>query len=183
MSTVKPKFNPITESVEAPKSRPSFDLAPDPAPAPEFDTTTPAVAKREPRRFDLGDLPRYADVLYPRLKELYPHINQVMYGGWIRGSIENNSCLFLCIDAPDDEGGAAGMAFIMHDPLDPVPYVDVLFVLGEESVYLEIHKRILKWAGEVGAKEVRIRADLDEGAAKKNLGYVDRKLLVKEIKG
>jgi hypothetical protein len=152
-------FNPLTDSVKsASKSRESFDLAPDPTPLPVLDTTTPAVAKKEPRRFTLGDLPRYADALYPKLKEIFPHINDRMYGGWIRGCINDNSCFFVCIDAEQNEG-AAGMAFIGHDPLSPVPFIDVLFVIGLESVRIDMYKKIVKWAGEVGAKEIRNRLE------------------------
>ena len=91
------KFNPLTDTVKPlEKSKQSFDLAPDPEPSQEFDTTTPAIVYRAPRRFTLGDLPRYADGLYPHLKKLFPHINDRMYGGWIRGCINDNSCLFIC---------------------------------------------------------------------------------------
>jgi len=139
------------------KSRQSFDAPAEPEVAPKLDTVTPAVPLKEPRRFDLNDLPRYADVLYPRLKELFPYINDRMYGGWIRGCISDNACLFLCIDAPDGQGGAACMAFIAHDPLNPVPYVDVLFVLGKEEIRVHMYRKIMKWAKELGARQVRVR--------------------------
>lgn len=151
----KDKFNPLTDAVK-PQVRQSFDLAPDPIVEVKLDTTTPAVAPKEPRRFDLNDLPRYADALYPRLKTIYPHINERMYGGWVRGCINDNACLFLCIDAQNGAPGAAGMAFVMHDPLDPVPYVNVLFVIGEDSVRADIYKKIVKWSRELNAKEVRV---------------------------
>lgn len=165
------KFNPLTDTVQA-KSHQSFDLAPDPEPAVKLDTTTPAVAYREPRRFDLNDLPRYAEALLPRLKELYPHVNERMYGGWIRGCINDNACHFVCIDAPDGAPGAAGMAFVMHDPLDPVPYVNVLFVIGEEAVRVSIYEKIVKWSREVNAKEVRVRDEVIDPAFKKVKGEV-----------
>ena len=167
------KFNPLADAVvPTPKSRESFDLAPDPVPSAVLDTTTPAVAKKEPRRFTLGDLPRYADALYPRLKQLFPHINDRMYGGWIRGCINDNSCFFVCIDAAQDEG-AAGMAFIGHDPLSPVPFVDVLFAIGLEPVRVEMFKKIVKWAGEIGAKEIRLRLE-DKAFAK--VGKVEERV-------
>lgn len=149
-------FNPLTDTVEPLKSRQSFDLAPDPEPTSALDTTTPAVAFKEPRRFTLGDLPRYADVLYDRLKGLFPHINAHMYGGWLRGCISDNSCYFTCIDA-ESGTGAAGMAFIRHDPLNPVPHVEVLFVIGENSVRVAMYQKIITWAKDVGAHEVRVR--------------------------
>lgn len=149
------KFNPLTDTVK-PISKQSFELAPDPVPEIELDTKTPAVDYREPRRFTLGDLPRYADALYPHLKRLFPHINDRMYGGWIRGCINDNSCLFICI-TDDTDQGAVGMAFIGRDPLNPVPFVDVLFVIGSNDVRVHIYQKIMKWGQEIGAHEVRIR--------------------------
>lgn len=160
------KFNPLVDTVK-PQVRQSFDLAPDPEPAPVMDTTTPAVAKKEPRRFDLNDLPRYADALYPKLKARYPNVNERMYGGWVRGCINDNACHFVCIDAPNGEPGAAGMAFLMHDPLDPVPYANILFVIGEESVRIAIYEKIIKWAREANAKEIRLKDELTDLAFKK----------------
>ena len=148
------KFNPLTDVVK-PQVHQSFELAPDPVEPEKFDTTTPAVPLKEPRRFDLNDLPRYAEALYPKLKQLYPHVNDRMYGGWLRGCINDNSCLFLAIDAPDGAKGAACMAFIRHDPLDPVPYVQILFAIGEDAVRLAMYERIAKWGRDMSAKEVR----------------------------
>lgn len=168
------KFNPLTDTVKPLlKSKQSFDLAPDPEPVAKLDTTTLAVALKEPRRFTLGDLPRYADALYPRLKDLFPHINDRMYGGWIRGCINDNSCLFICIDAEIGEG-AAGMAFIGRDPLNPVPFVDVLFVIGADEVRVGIYQKIMTWAKELGAHEVRVRALVADEVLKKIPGVEPR---------
>lgn len=170
----KDKFNPLTDVVK-PLVRQSFDLAPDPVEAEKLDTTTPAVPPKEPRRFELGDLPRYADALYPKLKQLYPHINDRMYGGWVRGCIQDNACLFLCIDAPDGAPGAAGMAFVAHDPLDPVPYVNILFVIGEESIRVKFYEKVVKWARDLNAKEVRDA--LGDVAFKKVAAEVEERLI------
>ena len=168
----KDKFNPLTDTVKS-LPRQSFDLAPDPEPYAVLDSTTPALAPKEPRRFDLNDLPRYADALYPKLKQLYPHIHDRMYGGWVRGCINDNACLFLSIDAPNGEPGAAGMAFIMHDPLDPVPYVNVLFAIGHEDVRVAIYEKIVKWARELSAKEVRV-CGMEDPAFKKMAGVFEQ---------
>ena len=170
------KFNPLTDTVVV-KSHQSFDLAPDLEPAKELDTTTSAIANQEPRRFDLNDLPYYADRLYPRLKNLFPHINDRMYGGWIRGCINDNACLFLCTDVKEGQGGVCGMAFVRHDPLDPVPYVQILFVIGEDAVRLAMYERIAKWGRDMGAKEVRYSTIDDtfkevKGGVEESVNYV-----------
>ncbi len=168
------KFNPLTDTVKSlPKIKQSLELAPDPEPAQVFDTKTPAVAFKAPRRFTLGDLPRYADVLYPRLKDLFPHINDRMYGGWLRGCINDNSCLFVCIDA-EQNAGAAGMAFIGRDPLNPVPFVDVLFVIGVDDVRIAIYQKVMQWAKELGATEVRVRDVVADGVLSKIPGVSPR---------
>lgn len=172
------KFNPLTDTVKPlPKSKQSLDLAPDPEPAQIFDTTTPAVPLKAPRRFTLGDLPRYADALYPHLKRLFPHINDRMYGGWLRGCINDNSCLFVCIDAEVGKG-AAGMAFIGRDPLNPVPFVDVLFVIGADEVRVGIYQKIMAWAKELDAMEVKVRALVADEVLKKIPGVESREEII-----
>lgn len=121
-----------------------------------FDTETPALTDTTPRRFDLSDLPRYADKLYPILKKIFPHINDRMYGGWLRGCIVDNACHFVTI-----EGGVA-MAQVINDPLDPRPVVSVTFNLGTKAHWLILYQEMVRWGKDIGAKEIRIRdADIE----------------------
>ena len=58
------------------------------------------------------------------------------------------------------------MAFIAHDPLNPVPYVDVLFVLGKEEIRVHMYRKIMKWAKELGARQVRVREAMGDDTMK-----------------
>ena len=124
-------------------------LEPPPAPEPKrvFDTTTPA--ETTVHRFTLNDLPRYADKLYPHLKERFPHLHERMYGSWLRSCITDNATFFVCGNA------TVAMAKMVHDPLDPRPMVDVVFCLGDESEFVPIYKEMLRWAKDLGAPEMR----------------------------
>ena len=164
-NSAKKTFNPLIDDVK-PLSRQSFELAPEPEKNVELDTTTPAFVYREPRRFTLADLPRYADSLYGVLRDMFPGIHERMYQSWLSGCINDNSCLFLCIDAPDGAPGAACMAFFRHDPLMPQPYAHVVFVVGLGEVRKQMYERVVKWAREAGCKEVRAFTVLDEDTLK-----------------
>ena len=59
------------------------------------------------------------------------------------------------------------MAFIAHDPLSPVPFVDVLFVIGNDTARIKLYRKIMEWAKNLGAREVRVREEVADGALKK----------------
>lgn len=130
-------------------NRQSLEPPPETAPSPEFDTTTPV--NMSVRRFTLNDLPRYADKLYPHLKERFPHLHERMYGGWLRSCIDDNATFFVCGNA------TVAMAKMIHDPLDPRPMVEVVFCLGAQEEFIGMYKEMLRWAKDLGAPEVRAR--------------------------
>lgn len=139
-----------------PKRFQSVEVAPEPIPAQKFDTVTPAVGRDIVRRFSLDDLPRYADKLFPLLKTKYPHLNDRMYGGWLRGCISDNSCLFICID------GAVLMAHIMHWPMSPDPLVWFAFCFGRMEGRELLYEHMFTWAAGTGAREVYVEGADDD---------------------
>lgn len=140
-------FNPLDRV----KMRQSHEAAPPPAPPKEFDTTTPV--KVDVRRFSLNDLPRYADKLYPVLKEIFPHLHQGMYGGWLRSCITDNASFFIVGKA------TVAMAKMINDPLDPRPVVQLVFCFGDLAEFKGMYEEMLRWAKDVGAREARLQSE------------------------
>ncbi len=128
-------------------TRQSTEAAPPPEPPKEFDTKTPALTAI--RRFTLNDVPRYADKLYPHLKERFPHLHERMYGGWLRSCIDDNATFFVCGEA------TVAMAKMSRDPLDPRPVVDIVFCLGNPAEFVPLYREILRWSKDLGAFETR----------------------------
>lgn len=127
----------------------SVEPAPEPAPPQEFDTYTPATTDKTPRRFDLGDLPRYGNSLYPYLKKAFPHLHERMYSGWLRGCIQDNSCHFVAID------GTVAMAFVEREAVNPIPFVDIKFVFGLPEDFHIVYEDIVRWGKNLGVSEIR----------------------------
>jgi len=150
----QPAFNPLLAAVKTPSRRQSREVAPPPLPSAgeKMDTTTPAAPPAVPRRFDLGDLPRFEAKMFPILQEQFPHLNARMYGGWLRGCVTDNSCCFMCMDNP----AGVIMAHMYQKPMNPVPLVEIDFVIGvgstDAGVPLLAH--VIKWAHEIGAPKI-----------------------------
>lgn len=154
------KTNPLLKAYKdkAPQARQSVEIAPEPAAKQVFDTTTPASAPMTPRRFMLGDLPRYADKLFPILKQLFPHLTDRVYGGWLRNIINDNSSLLICVDV-----GAVMFARIAYDAFNPVPYVEMVFNIGSPSEARKVLVQdAVRWGKSIGVKEVRFLEDYDD---------------------
>lgn len=134
------------------KSQQSNEVAPEEIKPPEFDTTTPAQPTKI-RRFTLNDLPRYEASLYPHLKKIFPHLHERMYGGWLRGCIQDNTCFFVCGEA------TVALAQIIHDPLDPRPVVEIVFCLGNPHEHRGIVNEIMRWTKDLGAREARYQSE------------------------
>ena len=141
-------FNPLERLAQVKRASAPFqqsrEPAPEPAPVQVFDTITPAVSPNMPRRFDLGDLPSVAGKLFPYLKESFPHLNEKMYGGWLRGCIQDNNCHFTVIEGL--EGKTVSMAFLEREAVNPIPYVDIKFVFGQPGDLPKAYEDIVKWA-------------------------------------
>lgn len=142
------KTNPLL-AVARTRSAQSLEVAPALVQPQVFDTTTPAVLSGAVRRFSLGDLPKYADEMFVSLHEIFPHINTRMYGGWLRSCIQDNASYFVCLD------NAVMLAQVMHDPMDPRPYVQIVFALGDKADKTALLKDTLRWARMLGAIEAR----------------------------
>jgi len=143
-------FNPLLAAVKTRQQ--SHEVAPEPIATKKLDTTTPAAPPSRPRRFDLGDLPKYEAELFPLLQQRFPHLNARMYGGWLRGCITDNACCFMCTDNP----GGIIMAHMYQKPMNPVPLVEIDFVVGIGSYAAAptLFAHVLKWASEIGAPTV-----------------------------
>lgn len=157
----EPAFNPLYKG----KSKQSTEAAPDPAPAKEFDTTTPVRVNI--RRFTLNDLPRYQASLYPHLKEIFPHLHERMYGGWLQSTMQDNTAFLVCGDA------TVALAKMINDPLDPRPVVQIVFCLGDPKEFNGMYAEMLRWAKDIGAREARAWGDCrDQARALKILDTV-----------
>jgi len=125
--------------------------------------TTAAAQKTEPqaeeaqevvtvRRFGLPDLQTHGLWLYEKLKKRFPHVAQSDLTAWIRGAIETNQFFFICTDR------AVGMAQSNHRPLEPVPFVDVVFVESlddtDRSHEPAIYRDMTRWGKSMGAGEL-----------------------------
>jgi hypothetical protein len=153
-------FNPLEQLAKRKASKqavtaPRFSTEPAPEPVPDavFDTTTPAVSTNVPRRFDLGDLPGAGANLYPYLKKAFPHLHERMYGGWLRGCIQDNTCHFTVIDG--EAGRTVGMAFMEREAVNPIPYVDIKFVFGQPVDFPAMYADIVQWAKNLDASRVQ----------------------------
>lgn len=104
------------------------------------------------RRFGLNDLQTHGLWLYEKLQKRFPHVEQGHLTAWIRSAIETNQFFFVCTDK------AVGMAQSNHRPLDPVPFVDVVFVESlddtDRSHEPVIYKDMARWGKSMGAGEL-----------------------------
>jgi hypothetical protein len=117
------------------------------------------------RRFELGDLTTLGIWLISRLRERYPHLDERTIAGFLRGLITSNEHLFLAtIDEHGKPTGVVGLAQMVRDSLDPVPWIREIFVLAQEvenrNLAVEegpaIYAAIDRWAKTVGAKEIEV---------------------------
>ena len=104
------------------------------------------------RRFGLPDLQTHGLWLYEKLQKRFPHVAQGHLTAWIRGAIETNQFFFICTDK------AVGMAQANHRPLEPVPFVDVVFVesidAADRSHEPAIYKDMTRWGKSMNASEL-----------------------------
>lgn len=130
------------------------------------DTAAVAVdelAFERPHRFGPPDLAEMGEWLVWRLRDRYPHVDEHMLAGWLRGEMGNNGVMFLRC------GNAVGMATIGHKTiLDPKPFIEEVFVLvrgraedgvpDKESLEhgAEIYRQFAQWASGLGAVEMQV---------------------------
>lgn len=150
------KQNPLLEVLMSKNRLPSIEPAPELAPAKVFDTTTPAAPPQIARRFGLGDLPRYGNAIFPILQKIFPHINDRMYGGWLRNIIDDNASLFICVD------GAVLLAQRWNEPMNPRPYVQVVFWCGSKGLEFPLYEEVIRWTTNMGAGEIRLSGFEDD---------------------
>lgn len=110
------------------------------------------------RRFGLADIEDMGMWLMTRLRERYPHVNDRMFIGWIRGCMESNEFLFIRSE------NAAGMAITDHRPLTSAPIVREVFLLSRNDDIMEaaqLYPHIRHWAESMGASEITIECFSD----------------------
>lgn len=104
------------------------------------------------RRFGLPDLQTHGLWLYEKLQKRFPHVAQSHLTAWICGAIETNQFFFICTDK------AVGMAQANHRPLEPVPFVDVVFVesidAADRSHEPAIYRDMTRWGKSMNASEL-----------------------------
>ncbi len=142
---------------------PAIDLGPPREPPAAAVTQTGSGYVTPPRmtsirRFGMADIEDMGMWLMTRLRERYPHVNDRMFIGWIRGCMESNEFLFIRSE------NAAGMAIIDHRPLTSAPIVREVFLLSRNDDLMEaaqLYPHIRQWAESMAASEITIECFSD----------------------
>ncbi len=107
------------------------------------------------RRFFGSDLEEMGPWLLTRLKAKYANLNELNYVGFFRGCMSGNEWLFLRTDH------AVGLANLRYEPLNPVAYVEEVFVLckegpeprrAQQEEMLDIYRHFRDWMESHGAR-------------------------------
>ena len=61
--------------------------------------------------------------------------------------MDDNATFFICGNA------TVAMAKMYHEPLDPRPFVKIVFCLGDGAEFPAMYKEMLRWAKDLGAPE------------------------------
>lgn len=135
-----------------------------------------AVAQPQPylpvtiTRFALPDLDAWGVYLMERLLSRFPHLNDRMFIGWLKGCMESNEFLFI------RSANAVALAQIVRSPLQPMADVQEVFVLtrgaGATDEGLAMYDEFRRWAERMGARDllVDIFTDVPKEAIQRRLG-------------
>jgi hypothetical protein len=131
------------------------------------------------RRFELADLTTLGLWLISRLRERFPHLDERTIAGFLRGMVTSNEHSFLCtVDEHGHPNGVVGVAQMVRDPLDPVPWVREVFVLAQTPELAisdgpSIYTAIDRWAKTISANEIEVErfTDVPREAIKAALPY------------
>lgn len=121
-------------------------------------------------RFALPDLDVWGVYLMERLLSRFPHLNDRMFIGWLKGCMESNEFLFI------RSVNAVALAMIVRSPLQPTADVQEVFVLtrgsGCEDEALAMYDEFRRWAERMGARDllVDIFTDVGKDAIQRRLG-------------
>lgn len=105
------------------------------------------------RRVGGEDLTRMQQWLVPLIQEHWgdaPNVGTV--NNWIRGWQMSNEFCFVCTDM------AVGLAQVTHDPQDPTPVIEEVFLFcqrGGEADGVEIYNHWVRWGKGMRALEFR----------------------------
>src|SRR5712672_4228096 len=95
-------------------------------------------------RFALPDLDVWGVHLMERLLSRFPHLNDRMFIGWLKGCMDSNEFLFI------RSANAVALAMIVRSPLQPTADVQEVFVLtrgkGCEDEGLAMYDEFRRWA-------------------------------------
>jgi len=103
------------------------------------------------RRFGLADMEPMGMWLFERLVKHFPHLTDRIFSGWVRSLMNSNDMLFLRTN------DAVCLAQLSRWPLDPVPYLEEVFVLCRNDALEEgaaLYSAMYSWAKGAGATEM-----------------------------
>lgn len=139
---------------------------------PEAEEPPPPSVPQDFRRFGLSDLQEMGLWLAERLKERYSGLDERNAIGWLRGAMEGNEFMFIRTDE------CVGLAQINRRPLDPVPFVEEVFVLckndNDEEKALGLYDRFHTWAKQLGSAELLVGnfSDVHKDRVAKHFGRI-----------
>jgi hypothetical protein len=128
-------------------------------------------------RFALPDLDVWGVLLMERLMSRFPHLNDRMFIGWLKGCMESNEFLFVRSEH------AVALAQIVRSPLQPMADVQEVFVLmrgkGGEDEGLAMYDEFRHWAERMGARDllVDIFTDVPKDAIQRRLGRLYNRII------
>lgn len=141
---------------------PNIETMPPPA-VKTFSTPVGSGPAQQPvnmavRRFDLVDLADMGVWLVARLQEQFPHINQKMIAGWVRGLITSNEHLFL------RSHDAVLLAQIARAPLSSHLHTEEVFLFVRNEAIeegLALYHEMKTWSNRLGSKMMMIERQSD----------------------
>lgn len=128
-------------------------------------------------RFALPDLDIWGVYLMERLLSRFPHLNDRMFIGWLKGCMDSNEFLFI------RSANAVALAQIVRSPLQPMADVQEVFVLvrgkGAEAEGLAMYDEFRRWAERMGARDllVDIFTDMPKDAIQRRLGRLYNRII------
>ena len=126
-------------------------------------------------RFGMADLQPLGNWLMERLRDAFPHLNERMLFGWLRGVIDSNEYLF--VRSPR----AVALATVVYRPLSAHPVVEEVFVLAMSEADIpeaaQMYPRFRQWAESIGAGEIVIERLTD---VPHEMIRLDRRLLQRQ---
>lgn len=128
-------------------------------------------------RFALPDLDVWGVYLMERLRTRFPHLNDRMFVGWLKGCMESNEFLFI------RTANAVALAQIVRSPLQPLADVQEVFVLVRakdcEDEGLAMYDEFRRWAERMGARDLLVDqfTDVPKDAIQRRLGRLFNRVL------